>query len=64
MTLLVPIFGLLGSALFYQETIGSMKVLASVLVIAGLLVGLVKPDQLACFKNGDGWIGKFRFQSR
>jgi drug/metabolite transporter (DMT)-like permease len=56
----VPIFGLLGSALFYQETIGSTKVLASVLVIAGLLVGLVKSEQFGWFKHRYGWGFKLR----
>nr|WP_269815461.1 EamA family transporter [Amphritea pacifica] len=47
LTLLVPIFGLLGSALFYQESIGPIKAVASTLIIAGLLVGLVKPELFA-----------------
>ncbi|MBN1009013.1 EamA family transporter [Amphritea pacifica] len=47
LTLLVPIFGLLGSVLFYQESIGPIKAVASTLIIAGLLVGLVKPELFA-----------------
>lgn len=39
LTLLVPVFGLLGSAVFYGETIGDLKVLACALILAGLFVG-------------------------
>jgi len=46
LTLLVPIFGLLGSAIFYQEQIGLVKAIACLLVIAGLIIGLVKMDKL------------------
>ena len=42
LSLLVPIFGLLGSAVFYQEQIGPVKALACLLVIVGLTVGLIK----------------------
>lgn len=42
LTLLVPIFGLLGGAVFYQEQVGSVKAIACLLVISGLLVGLLK----------------------
>ncbi len=46
LSLLVPIFGLLGSAVFYQEKIGLVKAVACLLVIAGLIIGLVKRDKL------------------
>jgi len=49
LTLLVPIFGLLGSALFYQEQIGVVKALACLLVIAGLMIGLIKTTGLKVF---------------
>lgn len=44
LTLLVPIFGLLGGAIFYQEQIGLIKAVACLLVIGGLLIGLLKID--------------------
>jgi drug/metabolite transporter (DMT)-like permease len=42
LTLLVPIFGLLGGALFYQEQIGLVKALSCLMVISGLLIGLLR----------------------
>ena len=42
LTLLVPIFGLLGGALFYQEQIGLVKAFACFMVLSGLLFGLLK----------------------
>jgi O-acetylserine/cysteine efflux transporter len=60
-TLLVPIFGLLGGAIFYQEQIGSIKIASCLLIIVGLMIGLIKPkiwsniglqfDLLRRFKN-------------
>jgi len=41
LTLLVPIFGLLGGVLFYQEEVGMIKLIASVCVISGILIGFV-----------------------
>jgi len=46
LTLLVPIFGLLGSAIFYQEQIGLVKAIACLLVISGLIIGLINMDKL------------------
>jgi O-acetylserine/cysteine efflux transporter len=43
LTLLVPIFGLLGGALFYQEQVGSTKIISCLLIISGLMVGLIHP---------------------
>ncbi|MEL0629536.1 EamA family transporter [Psychromonas aquatilis] len=40
-TLLVPIFGLLGGALFYQEDISAITVVASICVISGVFVGFL-----------------------
>ena len=41
LTLLVPIFGLLGGVLFYQEEVGMIKLIASGCVISGILIGFV-----------------------
>jgi drug/metabolite transporter (DMT)-like permease len=49
LSLLVPIFGLLGSAIFYQEQIGLVKAIACLLVIAGLMIGLIKTAQLKTY---------------
>ena len=46
LSLLVPIFGLLGSAIFYQEQLGTMKAIACILVITGLMIGLIKTTKL------------------
>lgn len=40
LSLLVPVFGMLGSAVFYAEQITTTKIVASVLVLAGLLLAL------------------------
>lgn len=37
-TLLVPIFGLLGSYAIFDETIGSIKILASILIVVALVI--------------------------
>ncbi|MFT7047991.1 MAG: O-acetylserine/cysteine efflux transporter [Halioglobus sp.] len=63
LTLLVPIFGLLGSALFYQEVIGVTKMLASLLVITGLLVGVVKAEHLTWFKKRQKLVSTSPLQS-
>jgi len=41
LTLLVPVFGLLGGVLFYQEEVGMIKLIASLCVISGVLIGFV-----------------------
>lgn len=51
LSLLVPIFGLLGSAIFYQEQIGAVKAIACLLVITGLIVGLIKTVKLTTGVN-------------
>lgn len=51
LTFLVPIFGLLGSAIFYQEQIGFVKAIACLLIIAGLIIGLIKPAALKRYFN-------------
>jgi drug/metabolite transporter (DMT)-like permease len=45
LTLLVPVFGLLGGSLFFNETVGSVKAIACLLVIVGLLIGLLSPTK-------------------
>ncbi|WP_186096295.1 EamA family transporter [Burkholderia gladioli] len=40
LSLLVPIFGMLGSALIFGEPIGTLKLLATALIVLGLAVGL------------------------
>jgi len=42
-TLLVPIFGILSSAIFLGEPLQSWKLLAAALVISGLCINLVVP---------------------
>jgi len=42
LTLLVPVFGLIGGALFYNEQVGSVKAIACLLVVGGLLIGLLR----------------------
>ena len=49
LTFLVPIFGLLGSAIFYQEQIGLVKALACLLIITGLIIGLLKTEKLKTY---------------
>ncbi|WOD06253.1 hypothetical protein [Marinomonas sp. GJ51-6] len=39
MTLLVPVFGILGGYLFYDEIIGVNQLIAAVLILAGLFIG-------------------------
>jgi len=46
LTLLVPIFGLLGGVLFYQEALGFYKLIASLCVISGVLIGLLNKQTL------------------
>jgi drug/metabolite transporter (DMT)-like permease len=49
LSLLVPIFGLLGSAIFYQEQIGFVKAIACLLVITGLIISLIKTAKLKMY---------------
>lgn len=42
-TLLTPIFGLIGSMIFYGETVSTLKVLAYVLLLGGLAVSQWRP---------------------
>jgi drug/metabolite transporter (DMT)-like permease len=45
-TLLTPIFGLIGSAIFYNEGITPMKFLAYTLILGGLLVSQWQPTKV------------------
>jgi len=38
MSLLVPVFGLLGSALIFGETLPALKVVAIILIVSGLSI--------------------------
>lgn len=38
LTMLTPVFGLIGSVIFYGETVGTMKLFACALILSGLLV--------------------------
>jgi len=44
-TLLTPIFGLIGSVIFYNEGVTPMKLLAYVLILGGLLVSQWQPQK-------------------
>lgn len=46
-TLLTPVFGLIGSMIFFDETVSSMKVAAYVLVLGGLAVSQWQPREKA-----------------
>ena len=39
LTLLVPLFGLLGSVIFYNEQIGLIKLLACLMILSGIAIG-------------------------
>jgi drug/metabolite transporter (DMT)-like permease len=43
LTLLVPIFGLLGGVLFYNEQVESTKIISCLLILTGLMIGIVNP---------------------
>ncbi|MEZ6938734.1 EamA family transporter [Aeromonas sp. S12(2024)] len=45
-TLLVPIFAILGSNIFFHEAISSQKVLSCALVVIGLLIGSFPPTKI------------------
>jgi drug/metabolite transporter (DMT)-like permease len=51
LTLLVPIFGFLGSIIFYQEPIGLTKVVAFSFIIAGLVINLTDKPLMTLFKK-------------
>jgi len=43
LTLLVPLFALLGSSIFYNEQIGMTKFLSCVFILSGVAIGLLEP---------------------
>jgi len=51
LTLLVPIFGLLGGVLFYQEEVGVVKLIASLFVISGILIGFININIFTRFSH-------------
>ncbi|MBJ7537269.1 EamA family transporter [Marinomonas sp. C1424] len=51
MTLLVPVFGILGGYWFYDEVIGIYQVIAAVLILAGLFVGQMSSSQFLSSKK-------------
>ncbi|PWQ93527.1 EamA family transporter [Leucothrix arctica] len=50
-TLLTPIFGLVGSVIFYNEEVSTVKILAYVFVLGGLMISQWKPRRLSSPKN-------------
>ena len=52
LSLLVPVFGLLGSALIFSEQIGLSKGVAAGLIILGLVVGLYGKQLVAVVQGG------------
>jgi O-acetylserine/cysteine efflux transporter len=51
LTLLVPIFGLLGGFIFYDEAISSAQIVAAILIILGLFISQKNSDNWLHFKN-------------
>ncbi|MCV2403581.1 EamA family transporter [Marinomonas sp. C2222] len=49
MTLLVPVFGILGGFWFYDEAVGLIEITAAILILAGLLIGQMQLPRL--FRN-------------
>ena len=43
LTLLVPVFGFMGSVIFYNETLGATKLSACLFIIMGIVIGLLEP---------------------
>ena len=51
MTLLVPVFGILGGYWFYDESIETSQIIAAILILLGLFVGQMALPQLSFFKR-------------
>jgi drug/metabolite transporter (DMT)-like permease len=49
LTLMVPIFGFIGSIIFYQEPIGLTKVVAFSFIIIGLIINLADKSLMILF---------------
>ena len=54
MTLLVPVFGILGGYLFYDEVISLAQIIAAVLILAGLFVSQMALPKFIGFKQFKG----------
>ncbi len=54
MTLLVPVFGILGGDLFYDEVIGVNQLIAAVLILSGLFIGQMVLPKCIWFKRLKG----------
>ncbi|MGJ8647490.1 MAG: EamA family transporter [Marinomonas colpomeniae] len=54
MTLLVPVFGILGGYLFYDEVIGINQLIAAVLILSGLFIGQMVLPKCIWFKRLKG----------
>lgn len=46
LTMLVPVFGLLGSVIFYQEQISIEKIAAAFFILSGLMLSLINAEKL------------------
>tara|TARA_R110000764_G_scaffold16601_4_gene46382 strand:- start:150 stop:1121 length:972 start_codon:yes stop_codon:yes gene_type:complete len=51
LTLLVPVFGILGGYWFYDEAIGASQIIAALLILLGLFVGQMALPKLSFFKR-------------
>lgn len=51
LNLLVPIFGLLGSALFYNEVVGADKILACSVITLGVMIPMIEPLYKRLFRS-------------
>jgi O-acetylserine/cysteine efflux transporter len=51
LTLLVPIFGFIGSVLFYGEVFGTIKTIAFSFIILGLIINLTEKKLMKTFNN-------------
>jgi O-acetylserine/cysteine efflux transporter len=60
LTLLVPIFGLLGGAIFYQEQIESTKIVSCLLIISGLMVGLISFEMWSSISLKVNFLRRFK----
>lgn len=56
LTLLVPLFGLLGSSIFYDEQVGWVKLFACLLILAGLLVNQWRPRSIVSAVGVKRWV--------
>ena len=50
-TLLTPVFGLMGSVIFYNEAVSGMKLLAYALILGGLAVSQWQPGRLSAARK-------------